>query len=69
VANAAKTTTAPPAPVSSHRIRRRSADGDRWYRRYSMNTPSAAHTANVYCSTAAIGPTAPNAGKNSGLAG
>src|SRR5262249_40098228 len=68
VANAAKSTTAPPAPASSQRIRRRSADGDRWYRRYSMTPPSTAHTGNVYCSTAATGPTEPNAGRNSGLA-
>src|SRR5215813_8103156 len=66
-ANAAKSTTAPPAPASSQRIRRRSVDGDRWYRRYSMNTPSTPHRGNVYCNTAAAGPTEPNARRNSGL--
>src|SRR5689334_2952339 len=56
------------APASSHRIRRRSSDGDRRYLRYSMITPTAAHAANAETSPAATGSSERAAGRKSGLA-
>src|SRR5262245_5380710 len=65
---AAKSTTAPPMPVSSHRIRRRSSGDERRYRRYSMMTPRTIQAAKVYCSAAATGSSGRADGRNSGLA-